>query len=99
VFDSIANGVGNGTITAIDLETGEIKWQHATEFPTWVSPLVTDGVVFSGHITATGKPYQYGQFGAPTQAPLVPSSIIMALDKDNGEVLWQYNVGTPVGID
>lgn len=22
----------------------------------------------------------------------------MAPDKDNGEVLWQYNVGTPVGI-
>ena len=98
VFDSIANGVGNGTITAIDLKTGNIKWQQPTEYPTWVSPLVTNGVVFSGHITATGKPYQSNEFGAPTQTPLIPSGIIMALDKDTGKTLWQYNVGAPIGI-
>jgi alcohol dehydrogenase (cytochrome c) len=98
VFDTIANGVGNGTITAIDIKTGKIKWQHPTEFPTWVSPLVTNGVVFSGHITATGKPYQFNEFGAPTQTPLISSGIIMALDKDTGKTLWQYNVGAPIGI-
>ena len=98
VFDSISNGVGNGTITAIDVRTGDIKWQHPTAYPTWVSPLVTNEVVFSGHITATGKPYQFNDFGAPTRTPLVPSGIIMALDKDTGKVLWQYNVGAPIGI-
>ena len=98
VFNSIANGVGNGTITAIDLKTGNIKWQQPTEYPTWVSPLVTNGVVFSGHITATGKPYQSNEFGAPTQTPLKPSGIIMALDNDTGKTLWQYNVGAPIGI-
>jgi glucose dehydrogenase/plastocyanin len=98
VFDAIANGVGNGTITAIDVKTGKIKWQHTTEFPTWVSPLVTNGVVFSGHITATGKPYQFNVFGAPTQTPLIPSGIIMALDSDTGKTLWQHNVGAPIGI-
>jgi hypothetical protein len=30
-----------------------------------VSPLVTNGVVFSGHITATGKPYATSHFGGP----------------------------------
>jgi alcohol dehydrogenase (cytochrome c) len=98
VFDSIANGVGNGTITAMDIKTGKIKWQHPTEFPTWVSPLVTNGIVFSGHITATGKPYKFNDFGAPSQTPLISSGIIMALDKDTGKTLWQYNVGAPIGI-
>jgi alcohol dehydrogenase (cytochrome c) len=56
VFDAIENGVGNGTITAIDINTGKIKWVYPTEFPTAVSPAVTNGIVFSGYMTATGKP-------------------------------------------
>jgi hypothetical protein len=31
--DAIANGLGNGTITAIDIKTGNIKWVYPTEFP------------------------------------------------------------------
>ncbi len=54
--------MGNGSITALDLKTGEIKWELKTDFPTWVSPLVTNGVVFSGTITATGTPYPYSDF-------------------------------------
>ena len=34
----------------------------------------------------------------PTSAPLVPSGIIFALDKDTGKKLWEFNVGTPIGI-
>lgn len=98
VFDAKENGIGNGTITAVDIKSGEIKWVHPTEFPTWVSPLATNGVVFSGHITATGKPYAYNDFGAPTDTPLIPSGIIIALDKDTGDKLWEYNVGAPIGI-
>lgn len=97
-FDAIKNGVGNGTITAVDMKTGKIKWVHPTEFPTWVSPAVTNGVVFSGHITATGTPYTANEFGAPTKTPLNPSGIIMALNKDTGNTLWQFNVGAPIGI-
>lgn len=97
-IDSIKNGIGNGTITAIDLKTGKIKWTHPTEFPTWVSPLVTNGLVFSGHITAIGKPYTVNVFGAPLESPLIPSGIIMALDKDTGKTLWQFNLGAPIGI-
>jgi alcohol dehydrogenase (cytochrome c) len=97
VFDAIENGIGNGSVTAVDIKTGQIKWQHPTEFPTWVSPLVTNDVVFSGHITATGKPYKYNDFGAATNTPLIPSGIIMALDKETGDKLWEFNVGAPVG--
>ncbi len=97
-INSIPNGVGNGTITAIDLATGKVKWQHKTEFPTWVSPVVTNGVIFSGHVTPMGKPYTANVFGAPLETPIEPSGIIMALDKDTGKVLWEFNVGSPIGI-
>lgn len=97
-FDAIENGVGNGTITAVDIRSGKIKWTHPTDFPTWVSPLVTNGVVFSGHITATGKPYSYNTFGAATDTPLIPSGVILGLDKDTGKKLWEFNVGAPIGI-
>ena len=100
-FDAIANGIGNGTITSIDIKTRNIKWVYPTEFPTWVSPVVTNGLVISGHVTAIGKPYAISQFGgpnSPSSAPLVPSGIIFALDKDTGKKLWEFNVGTPIGI-
>ncbi|MCE5338314.1 MAG: PQQ-binding-like beta-propeller repeat protein [Methanomicrobiaceae archaeon] len=97
-FDAIANGIGNGSVTAVDLATGEIKWRHETAFPTWTSPLVTNGLVFAGHITATGKPYPYNAFGGPTSSPVTPSGILLALDKDTGDVLWQANVGAQVCI-
>ena len=100
-FDAIENGLGNGTITAIDIDTGKIKWVYPTEFPTWVSPLVTNGIIIAGHVTATGKPYGTSQFGGPdssASAPLIPSGIIFALDKDTGKKLWQFTIGTPPGI-
>jgi len=62
---------------------------------------VTNGLVFSGHITAIGKPYHFRQLGgpdSPTSAPLVPSGIIFALDKDTGKKLWEFNIGSPIGI-
>ncbi len=98
VFDSINNGLGNGTIAAVDIKTGDIKWKYNTDFPTWVSPLVTNGIVFSGHITDTGKPYETNNFGAPSKTPLIPSGIIMALDTNSGKKLWEFNVGAPIGI-
>ena len=102
-FDAIDNGIGNGTITAIDVNTGNIKWVYPTEFPTWgISAYITNGLVISGHVTAIGKPYATSQFGgpnSPTSAPLVPSGIILpALDKDTGKILWEFNIGTPIGI-
>ena len=50
-FESMPNGIGNGSITALDLKTGKVKWEHKTDFPTWVAPLVTNKVVFSGTLS------------------------------------------------
>lgn len=50
VPNSIEQGLVNGTIMALDLRTGEIKWQYQTEFPPRVSPLVTYDIVFAGYI-------------------------------------------------
>ncbi len=97
-FDAIKNGLGNGAIVALDIKTGEVKWKYDTDYPTWVSPLVTGDVVFSGHVTDTGKPYEFNAFGAPTNTPLIPSGIILALDKESGKKLWEFNVGAPIGI-
>ena len=55
-------GLRNGTIIALDLSTGKIKWQYQTEFPPRVSPLVTDDIVFAGYIpfTERAKPSTHG---------------------------------------
>ena len=98
LFEEMENGIGNGTITAIDMRDGSIKWQYNTELPTWVSPLVTNGIVFAGHITEFGYPYPVNEFGAATDTPRIPSGIVLALDKNTGERLWEFNVGAPVGI-
>jgi alcohol dehydrogenase (cytochrome c) len=98
VFTAIDNGYGNGTISAIDLKTGKIVWQYPTSHCTFVSPLVTNGVVFSGQLTDQGKPYTYSDFGGPVKTPLLSSGMLMALDANNGNLLWQYNVGAQVGI-
>jgi outer membrane protein assembly factor BamB len=66
-FNATKNGIRNGTFTAVDLKTGKTKWVYPTAFPTWVSPLVTNGIVFAGHITEIGKPYKYDVFGTPNK--------------------------------
>ncbi len=99
-FDAMPNGIGNGTIAALDSANGQIKWRHETSTPTWVSPLVTNDVLFAGNITSTGKPYSYNVFAAPTSTPLNVTGIIKALDKNTGQVLWQKDtrVPGPIGI-
>jgi alcohol dehydrogenase (cytochrome c) len=102
-FDSMINGIGNGSIIALDLKTGKIKWEHKTDFPTWASPLVTNGMVFSGTITAVGNKeigvtYPFGDYGGPNDTPLISSGILRAFDTETGKELWNFNVGAPVGI-
>jgi alcohol dehydrogenase (cytochrome c) len=98
VMNATKSGIGNGTITAVDAKTGQIKWQTPIELPTRVSPLVTNGVVISGYITSAGKPYTANSFGLPIDSPLAQTGIVMALDKDTGKILWTFNVGAAVGI-
>lgn len=97
-FSAFPNGYANGSITAVDLKTGKVVWTHPTDYGTFVSPLVTNGVVFAGQLTDQGKPFTYSDFGGPVDTPLMPSGMIMALDSSNGNLLWQYNCGAQVAV-
>jgi outer membrane protein assembly factor BamB len=87
---TIERGLSNGTIVAMDLRTGKVKWQYPTEFPPRVSPLVTNDVVFAGYIPFTEK--AKGNHIAATK-----SGVILALDKETGKKLWEHNVNAPIG--
>lgn len=84
--DSIEQGLVNGTIYAIGLKNGDIKWKIDTKFPPRVSPTVSNGVVYTGYIEFDGNKR---------------SGIVLALDKTSGAKLWEYDVSaaiSPVGI-
>jgi alcohol dehydrogenase (cytochrome c) len=98
VFSAIPNGFGNGTITALDIKTGKVVWQYKSPNPTFVSPLISNGVLYSGRITDTGTPYEYSDFGGPTKTPQVVSGILYAFDANTGQMLWQFNLGAQAGI-
>jgi alcohol dehydrogenase (cytochrome c) len=98
VINSTKSGIGNGTITSLDLQTGKIKWQTPINLPTRVSPLVTNGIVISGYKTTLGKLYTANTFGTPQEGPIAPTGMIMALDKDTGKILWTFNVGSEIGV-
>ena len=78
---TIEHGLKNGTIYAIDILNGKIRWEIDTEFPPRVSPLVTNDLLFVGYI-----PYERQ----------TKSGTILALDKQNGSKLWEFNVDAPI---
>lgn len=83
--DSIEQGLVNGTIYAIELKNGNIKWKIDTGYPPRVSPLISNGILYTGYI----------EFGNNER-----NGIVLALDKETGDELWQYNVNaaiSPVG--
>jgi alcohol dehydrogenase (cytochrome c) len=55
---------------ALDLMTGEIKWQLQTKYPPMVSPLVTNDILFAGYI-----PF----------AKNMKTGVILVLDKETGD--------------
>ena len=79
--NSIEQGLVNGTIMALNISTGEIKWQIQTKYPPRVSPLVTNDILFAGYI-----PY----------AKNLKTGVILALDKETGDILWDTNVNAPI---
>jgi alcohol dehydrogenase (cytochrome c) len=96
-------GLRNGTIAAIDLRTGNIKWQYQTQFPPRISPLVTDDIVFAGYIPFTEKTNAKTKSSIATAKPTSPtkaikSGVILALDKQTGKRLWEYNVNAPISL-
>jgi alcohol dehydrogenase (cytochrome c) len=59
--------------------------QNQTYFPPRVSPLVTNDIVFTGYIPFTES--------AKTKRSL---GVILALDKETGEKLWEFNVNAAI---
>lgn len=83
--NSIEQGLVNGTIYALDKKSGAVKWKIDTDYPPRVSPIVSNGIVYTGYIKFSEN-YRTG--------------IILALDKNTGEKLWEYDVRgsiSPVG--
>jgi outer membrane protein assembly factor BamB len=94
-------GLRNGTIAAMDLRTGKIKWQYQTEFPPRVSPLVTDDIVFAGYIpfTEKAKSRSSTETAMPTNpTKAIKSGVVLALDKQTGKKLWEYNVNATISL-
>ena len=89
---TIKQGHLNGTIIAMDLRTGNIKWQYPTAFPPRVSPLVTNDIVFTGYI-----PFTENAKSRTNHVKTTSSGVILALDKETGEKLWEYDVNGPIG--
>jgi outer membrane protein assembly factor BamB len=86
------NFIGNGSILAIDLKTGRVKWEFPTGFPTWVSPLVTNGIVISGHITSPGGIFTVTDpFSNPLETPEVVRGVLIALDANTGTTTQNYS--------
>jgi glucose dehydrogenase len=79
---TIEQGLRNGTIIALELATGNVKWKFEIKFPPRVSPIVTDSILFCGYIPFTDK---------------AKSGVILALDKESGRKLWEYNTNAPIG--
>src|SRR6187200_2960600 len=94
---TIENGLHNGTIIAMDLRTGKIKWQYQTDFPPRVSPLATNDIVFAGYIPFTEKTKGKATTATPTHTINTKSGVILALNKETGEKLWEYNLNAPIG--
>ena len=58
------------------------KWKYDEKFPTSVSPLVTIKIVFIGYLPFAEK---------------YKSGVIMALDKETGQKLWESDLNPPLG--
>jgi len=87
--NTIERGLHNGTIAALDLRTGKLIWQYQTEFPPRVSPLVTNGILFAGIIPFSDK-------AISNHVKTTKSGIILALDKNNGKKMWEFNIDAPI---
>jgi alcohol dehydrogenase (cytochrome c) len=89
------NGL-SGTITAIDMRTGMIKWNYRVDFPPLVSPLVTQGLVFSGYIPFT-ETTKLGHIGHP-RSHQIRTGVMLALDSNTGKKMWTAAVKGPIGV-
>jgi alcohol dehydrogenase (cytochrome c) len=80
------------------MRTGMIKWNYPVDFPPLVSPLVTQGLVFSGYIpfTETAKSSHIGHPILLHQQ--IRTGVMLALDSDTGKEMWTAAVKGPIGV-
>ena len=89
---TVQDGLRNGTIIAMNLLNGKVKWQFETKFPPRVSPLITNKIVIAGYI-----PFAEKTKTTSNHAKTTSSGIILALDKETGNELWEYDLHAPIG--
>jgi alcohol dehydrogenase (cytochrome c) len=88
---TMEQGLQNGTIVAMDLRTGKTIWQYKTEFPPRISPLITNDIVFTGYI-----PFSEQMNAKSTHMTTTKSGVVLALNKETGKKLWEFNVDAPI---
>ena len=66
------------------MKTGMIKWNYCIDFPPLVSPLVTQGLVFSGYIPFT-ETAKSSHIGHPIRSHQIRTGVVLALDNDTGK--------------
>jgi alcohol dehydrogenase (cytochrome c) len=99
IAKSIELGYSNGTITAVDMRTGAIKWEYKVNFPPLVSPLVSGGMLFSGYIQFVDKQTTSTKFGhVTTSTHQIRTGVILALDIRSGQLIWKSTVPGPIGV-
>lgn len=89
---TIQDGLRNGTILAMNVQNGKVKWQYKTKLPPRISPLVTNKIVIAGYIPFTERTKR-----TLNHAKASTSGIILALDKETGNKLWEYDLQAPIG--
>lgn len=99
IIKSIELGYSNGTITAIDMRTGAVKWEYKVNFPPLVSPLVTKGLLLSGYIQFVEKQTASSKSGnVITSTHQIRTGYILALDTRSGQLKWKSTVPGPIGV-
>lgn len=99
IAKSIELGYSNGTITALDMRTGAIKWVYKVNFPPLVSPLVSKGLLFSGYIPFVEKQTTSSKFGhVTTSTHQIRTGVILAMNSRTGQVMWNSTVPGPIGV-
>jgi len=81
-------GASSGTITAMDVTTGKIRWQvHTEQF------------VYNGSCATAGNLVFIGETDANPTSPLLPLSYFSAYDAHRGDRLFRFRIPNDVPID
>lgn len=79
------SGYGEYRIYAVDAHTGTEIWSIPTPYPVWGSPSAHENMIYFG----LGK----GNF---SESAPIPKGRVVALNIENGDIVWEYEVGDAV---